>query len=46
MPTDKVVFKSVFVAVMGTTKKWTKHIREWGMILNQFLNSFENRLKL
>jgi len=45
-PTDEAVMKSVFLAVLEATKKWTMPIRDWGMILNQFLIMFENRLKL
>lgn len=45
-PTDEAVMKSVFLAVMEATKKWTMPIHDWGMILNQFLIMFENRLKL
>jgi putative transposase len=45
-PTDEAVLKSVFLAVMEATKKWTMPIRDWGMILNQFIIMFENRLKL
>jgi transposase-like protein len=44
-PTDEAVLKSVFLAVMEATKKWTMPIRDWGMILNQFMIMFENRLK-
>ena len=45
-PTDEAVLKSFFLAVMEATKKWTMPIRDWGMILNQFMIMFENRLKL
>ena len=45
-PTDEAVLKSAFLAVMEATKKWTMPIRDWGMILNQFMIIFENRLKL
>jgi len=45
-PTDEAVMKSVFLAVHEATKKWTMPIRDWGMILNQFMIMFENRLKL
>jgi len=44
-PTDEAVMKSVFLAVQEITKKWTMPIRDWGMILNQFMIMFENRLK-
>ncbi|GAB2617316.1 hypothetical protein GCM10026987_13420 [Belliella aquatica] len=45
-PTDEAVMKSVFLAVQENTKKWTMPIRDCGMILNQFMIMFENRLKL
>jgi putative transposase len=44
-PTDEAVMKSVFLAVQEATRKWTLPIREWGIILNQFMIIFENRLK-
>ena len=45
-PTDEAVVKSVFLALNEATKKWTQPIRNWGIILNQFLTIFANRLKL
>ena len=45
-PTDEAVLKSVFLAVMEATKKWTLPIRDWGMILNQFMIMFDHHLKL
>ncbi len=45
-PTDEAVMKSVYLAVRESTKKWTMPIRNWGVILNQFLAIFENRIKL
>ena len=45
-PTDQAVMKSVFLAIRESTKKWTMPIRNWGIILNQFLAIFENRIKL
>lgn len=45
-PTDEAVMKSVFLALRESTKKWTMPIRNWGVILNQFLAIFENRFKL
>jgi transposase-like protein len=44
--TDEAVMKSVFLAVNEVTKKWTMPIRDWGMILNQFLIIFDERLDL
>ena len=45
-PTDEAVMKSVFLAVREATKKWTMPIRNWGIILNQFLTIFEKRVQL
>lgn len=45
-PTDEAVMKSVFLAVIEATKKWTMAIRDWGVILNQFTIIFEERLKI
>ncbi len=45
-PTDEAVMKSVFLAINESTKKWTMPVRNWGVILNQFLAIFENRIKL
>lgn len=45
-PTDEALMKSVFLALNETTKKWTMPIRDWGLILNQFLLIFEGRLNL
>lgn len=36
-PTDDAVMKSVYLALRESSKKWTMPIRNWGMILNQFL---------
>ena len=45
-PTDEAVIKSVFLALNEATKKWTMPIRDWGIILNQFMIIFEDRLVL
>ena len=45
-PTDEAVIKSVYLAIMEATKKWTMPIRDWGIILNQFMIIFDNRLKI
>ena len=39
-PTDEAVIKSVYLAVNEATKKWTMPIRNWGIVLNQFLIIF------
>lgn len=45
-PTDEAVIKSVYLALSEATKKWTQPIRNWGLILNQFLTIFEERVQL
>ena len=45
-PTDEAVLKSVYLAVKEATKKWSMPIRNWGIILNQFLTIYENRLRI
>ncbi len=45
-PTDEAVMKSVYLALREATKKWSLPIQNWGIILNQFLTIFENRVQL
>jgi transposase-like protein len=45
-PTDDAVLKSVYLALREATKKWSMPIQNWGLILNQFLAIFENRVQL
>ena len=45
-PNDEAVMKSVYLALREASKKWTMPIRNWGMILNQFLTIFETRVKI
>jgi len=45
-PTDEAVMKSVYLAVREATKKWTAPIRNWGLVLNQFLSIFAERIQL
>lgn len=44
-PTDEAVKKSVYLALNEVTKKWTLPIRNWGVILNQFITIFEKRVQ-
>lgn len=44
--TDKALKKSVYLAIFEITKKWTMPIRNWPIILNQFIAIFEDRVKL
>lgn len=45
-PTDEAVLKSVFLALREATKKWTLPIRNWGIVLNQFMIIFAERLRI
>jgi len=45
-PNDEAVLKSVYLALREASKKWTMPIHNWGMILNQFLTIFDNRVRL
>jgi transposase-like protein len=45
-PTDDAVMKSVYLAVKEATKKWSMPVRNWGIILNQFLTIYEKRVRL
>ena len=44
-PTDEALKKSVYLSLSQITKKWTLPIRNWGVILSQFMAIFENRIK-
>lgn len=43
-PTDDALRKSVWLALQEIEKKWTLPIRNWGLVMNQFLAIFENRI--
>ena len=43
-PTDDALFKLLYLAMMDITKKWTGRPANWGMILQQFLIYFPDRL--
>lgn len=45
-PTDGAVMKSVYLAVREATRKWTMPIRNWGVVLNQFLIIYEERVRI
>lgn len=45
-PTDEAVMKSVYLATREATKKWTMPIRNWGVVLNQFLTIYEKRVRI
>jgi transposase-like protein len=43
-PNDEALKKSVYLAIAEIEKKWYQPIWNWGMVFNQFLTIFENRL--
>lgn len=45
-PDDQAVIKAVYLALREITKKWTMPIRNWPLIVNQFLTIFEDRCKI
>jgi putative transposase len=45
-PDDNAVKKSVYLALSEITKKWTMPIRNWGIVLNQFITIFGDRCRV
>jgi putative transposase len=45
-PDDNAAMKAVYLAINIIEKKWTQQIRNWALILNQFLITFEDRCKI
>lgn len=45
-PDDTSVLKSVFLALREITKKWTFPVRNWSLVVNQFINIFGERCKI
>lgn len=45
-PDDNAALKAVYLAINIIEKKWNHQIRNWGIILNQFLITFENRCRI
>ena len=43
-PTDDALRKSVWLALQEIERKWTMPIRNCGLVMNQFLAIFENRI--
>ena len=45
-PHDQAALKAVYLAIGNIEKKWKLPIRNWGMILQQFLIKFEDRCRI
>jgi transposase-like protein len=43
---ENAATNSVFLAILNIEKSWTQVIRNWGIILHQYLTIFENRCRL
>jgi putative transposase len=45
-PDDPAAEKAVYLAIRNIEKKWNQPLRNWGLILHQFITIFDNRCKL
>lgn len=45
-PTDDALRKSAWLALQEIEKKWTAPVRNWCLIMNQFMLIFENRIEI
>lgn len=45
-PDDASVLKSVFLALREITRKWTFPVKNWSLVVNQFINIFGERCKI
>ncbi len=43
-PTDDSLFKILYLIVMDASEKWTMPVRDWGIILNQLMVYFKERV--
>jgi transposase-like protein len=45
-PDDQSALKAVYLAISNIQQKWTMPIKDWGMIVNQFIIKFEDRCRI
>jgi len=45
-PDDQSALKAVYLAISNIQLKWTMAIRDWGMIVNQFIIKFGDRCRI
>lgn len=45
-PNDDALKKAVYLSIAETEKRWDQPIWNWGLIFNQFLTIFENRIQV
>ncbi|RYY43620.1 MAG: IS256 family transposase [Chitinophagaceae bacterium] len=43
---DQAATKAVYLAILNIEKKWSAPIKNWGIVLHQFLTIFESRCRL
>jgi hypothetical protein len=44
--TDDALRKSVWLSLQEIEKKWTMPIKNWGLVMNQFMLIFEDRIEV
>ncbi|HEX2865664.1 MAG TPA: transposase [Ignavibacteriales bacterium] len=44
-PNDEALTKMLYLAYKGISKKWTMPVRNWAMVISQFVVTFQERLK-
>ena len=45
-PSDKALLKSLYLATLQVTKKWTQPMRNWGKVYGEFSVMYEGRLPI
>lgn len=45
-PDDQAALKAVYMAIQNLESKWTRAIKDWGLIFNQLMIKFEDRCTL
>ena len=43
-PSDQALLKSIYLATLKITAKWTMRYKDWGMILGQLQIMYEGRI--
>ena len=43
-PTDDSLRKSIYLSIKEISKKWYLPVRDWGIIMGQFIMFYEDRL--
>ncbi|HET6555881.1 MAG TPA: transposase, partial [Prolixibacteraceae bacterium] len=45
-PDDQAALKAVYLAIGNLERKWTRAMKDWGLIINQLMIKFEDRCTL